>query len=100
MLDGYLGEGGDDPLSPSHLGYNAYLENIKSKYQGYIHKLFQKAQSVFRTVASFQDIADLMNSKPATPGEDHLTILVYRKQVATLFLKIKVSKVSQLRSRY
>ena len=35
----------------------------------------------------FQELADLMNSKYIMPGEDRLTILVSRKQVATWLKK-------------
>ena len=86
-MDGYLDESKDDPLLPSHFGSNAYLDNIESRYQGYIRELFQNSQSVYGYMASFQELSDLMNSKSATPGEDRPTILVSRKQVATWFLK-------------
>ena len=71
---GYLDEGKDDPLSPSHFGSNAYLENIESRYRGYIHDILRNIQSVYEPMASFQELADLMNSKYATPGEYRLTI--------------------------
>ena len=85
LLDGYLGEGGDDPLSPSHLGYNAYLENIESRYQGFIHKILCNTKIVYVHMAIFQELADLISSKSTTPAEDRPTISVSRKQVAKWF---------------
>ena len=78
-MDGYFDEGKYDPLSLVHFGSNAYLENIESRYQGYIHELFQNAYSVYRLMEIFQDLADLVNSKSETPGEYRPAILVSRK---------------------
>ena len=69
-LDGYLYEVKDDPVSPNHFGFNAYLENIDCRYRGYIHKVLRNIQSAYRPMESFQDIADLIDSKSATSGED------------------------------
>ena len=43
-------------------------------------------------MAIFQYLADLMNSKSATPGEECLTISVSRKQVAKCFFKVRKGK--------
>ena len=85
MLDGYLDEVKDDPLSPSHFDSNAYLENIESRYQGFIHKILCNAKIVYVHMAIFQELADLISSKSTTPAEDRPTISVSRKQVAKWF---------------
>ena len=83
LLGGYLDEGKNDPLSANHFGYNTYLDNIESIYQGYKHKLFQNSQSVYGPMASFQELDDLINSRSTTSGEDCLIISVSSKQVST-----------------
>ena len=70
-------------MSPIHFGSNAYLENIESRYQGYIHDILRNIQSVYEPMASFQELADLINIKYAMLGEYRLTISVSWKQVAT-----------------
>ena len=82
-LGGYLDEGKDDLLSPIHFGSNAYLDNNESRYRGYIHELLQNAHSLYGPMASFQELADLINIKYAMLGEYRLTISVSWKQVAT-----------------
>ena len=60
LFDGYLYECNDDPLLPCHFGYNVYLKNIESRYQGYIQELFRNSQSVYIPMSRFQVLADLI----------------------------------------
>lgn len=81
-----LGES-TDPLSPSNSGSQSYCDVIEENFPGYLHQLFRHAQHVRGAMATFHELADIMNQKSAMPGEDRPTLSLSRKQVARWFKK-------------
>ena len=79
-----LGEN-DDPVSPSQCGSNTYVSQIELKHPGYIRELFRYANVTKGCLASFEDLADIMNLKSGAPGETRATLSISRRQLADWF---------------
>lgn len=74
-----------DPLSPSHSGKKGYMDSIDQAEPGYLHELFRHAQRVSGSLATFSELAAMMNDKSAVIGEGRPTISISRRQLATWF---------------
>ena len=76
-----------DPMSPSHAGSKRYVSRLDDAYPGYLHELFRYAQLVKGSLSTFVELSEVMNAKPATPGENRPTLSLSRKQVRDWFFQ-------------
>ena len=74
-----------DPLAPCHSGKASYVDTVEKQHPGYLHSLYRYAVSVKGHLATFNDIAQTMNERSASPGETRSTLSLSRRQVANWF---------------
>ena len=74
-----------DPLSPSNAGSKKYTDELDKEHPGYLHELFRYAQVVKGSLSTFTELAETMNKKSGTPGENRPTICLSRKQLSIWF---------------
>jgi len=74
-----------DPLSPSNAGSKKYTDELDKEHPGYLHELFRYAQVVKGSLSTFTELAETMNQKSGTPGENRPTICLSRKQLSIWF---------------
>ena len=65
---GEIGETGVS-LSPKHSRLKSYMSIIGEKHPGYLHELFRYAELICGYLATFSDLADVMNECSAAPSE-------------------------------
>ena len=74
-----------DPLSPSFCGSKKHVDVIETEHTGHLHELFRCAQSMSGPLASFFELATIMNEKSASPGEDRKTLSSSKWQLQRWF---------------
>lgn len=80
------GKGTAQAISPAHAGSTKYVEIIERRHPGYVRELFRYAQKVKGARATFQELADCMCEKSATPGETRTTLSIGRSQLHRWFV--------------
>jgi hypothetical protein len=83
LLDGVI-DGERDPIGRKKaVGRTPYTEKIEKAHPGYLHELYRYMYAIRMkgSMASFQEIADCMNAKSATPDEPRTTVTLHRLQL-------------------
>ena len=81
LLDGVV-DGKVDPIGREKVrGRVAYTEKIEEAHPGYLHELYRYATLTIGAMATFQELADCMNSKSATADETRMSITLHPFQL-------------------
>ena len=81
LLDGVV-DGKVDPIGREKVrGRVAYTEKIEKAHPGYLHELYRYATLTKGAMATFQELADCMNSKSATAEETRMNITLHSFQL-------------------
>lgn len=75
-----------DPVSPSRSGSRKYTDDLDRLHPGYLRELYRYAESVLGSLSTWDELAESMNLKSATPGEERPTISISRKQLSDWFI--------------
>ena len=88
------GENVKSSFSRAHVDSIKYVDKIEEAYLGYLHELFRYAQKVKGVKATYQELADKMNSKSAAPSEFWETLSLHRLQLFRWFQSSNGKEIS------
>lgn len=69
---------------------------IEAKFPGYLHELFWYAHKMLGLYATFGELSEIMNYKSAVDGEERMSLMIGRWQLASWFVENKGKEISPL----